>query len=113
MDFMKKLILSAAFAALSSPALADMPNYDVKAHCNAVANFGGSSSQMILNGCYQQEQSSYNELKPIWDRLPAAVRKHCNEVARFGSPGSYMILNGCVQQEASASKANDNFVFKR
>lgn len=110
---MKSIILFFALAAFSSTVMADMPDFDVKAHCNEVANFGGSSSQMILSGCYHQEQASYNARKPIWDRLPAAVRKHCNEVAKFGSPGSYLILSGCVQQESTASKANDNFVFRR
>lgn len=111
---MKRILFTCVVAGLSCSAMAEMPNYNVKAHCSEVANFGGAPSQLILSGCYQQEQSSYDALKGAWEKLPAATRKHCDSVARFGSgAGSYLILKGCVDQELSASKVNDNFVFKR
>lgn len=98
---------------VAAPAQAEMPIYDVKGHCEAVAAFGGSPSQSLLNGCLNMEQSAYNRLKPVWDTLPTAMQNHCDQVATFGGGGSYSLLSGCVDQEISAAKANENFRFKR
>ena len=100
-----------AVAFFATPAFAEMPNYDVKAHCQQVAGMGGGS-QMILQGCFQQEQSSYNSLKPTWDSLSPTMRNHCNQVASMGG-GSYMILKGCVDMELNSANANKSFEFKR
>ncbi len=103
-------LLSVGFTSLAH---ADMPHYDVEAHCRSVAAIGGAPSQMILQGCYQQEQSSYNALKPRWDTLPGSLKAYCNDVATLGGDGSYMMLNGCVQQEEASANANSGFQFKR
>jgi hypothetical protein len=106
-------LLLIAAVAFAWPAAAEMPNYDVGGHCKKVAAFGGTSSQMILNACYRQEQSAYNGLKPTWDQLPAMIRAHCDQVAKFGGGGSFMILQACIEQERTAAHANDDFQFQR
>jgi hypothetical protein len=90
-----------------------MPNYDVGGHCKKIATFGGTSSQVILNACYQQEQSAYNGLRPAWRQLSAMTRAHCDQVAKFGGDGSFMILQACIEQERTAAHANDDFQFQR
>ncbi|MFI5020763.1 MAG: hypothetical protein ACHQRJ_03780 [Alphaproteobacteria bacterium] len=96
----------------AAPALAEMPRYDVAAHCKAIAEVGGAPSEAIRQGCYQQEQAAYDALKPRWDQLEAAMRQHCDQIARAGGRGSYAILEGCIQQEIEAGKANKGFEFK-
>lgn len=99
-------------AAWSGAASADgPPRYDVKAHCDAVASATGASSEMIRQGCFQQEQQSYNRIKQLWGELPSATQQHCDQVARAASSGSYMILSGCIDQELASRGANDNFEF--
>lgn len=94
-------------------ARAEMPDYDVNAHCKAIAAFGGAPSQTLLNACLQQEQAAYDHLKPSWDALPVAMREHCNSIARFGGPGSFTLLDACVDQENAAARNNATFQFKR
>ncbi|TAJ90421.1 hypothetical protein [Reyranella sp.] len=110
---MKMIAAAVAVFVMTAPAWADMPIYDVKKHCDAVAAFGGTPSQSILNGCLNMEQSAYDRLKPVWNTLPTAMQNHCDQVATFGGGGSYSLLSGCVDQEISAAKANENFRFKR
>lgn len=90
-----------------------MPYYDVTAHCQALARFGGAPSQLVLQGCYQQEQGAYDALKVQWEQLPAGMQQHCDGLARFAGPGSYLILQGCVTQEISAGRSNQDFQFRR
>lgn len=97
----------------ASGAWADMPNYDVEAHCHKVAAFGGAPSQSVMNGCLHMEQSAYDHLKPVWDSLPKAMRDHCDQVATFGGPGSFSVLQGCIDMERNAQKQNEQFKFKR
>jgi hypothetical protein len=89
-----------------------LPRYDVKAHCDKIASFGGNPSEMIRQGCFQQEQSAYDSLKASWNGLPATVQSHCDKVARFGGGGTYMILQGCIQQELAAKRSNENSTFR-
>ena len=106
-------LLGLALAAWALPARAEMPNYDVKAHCTQIASYGGSLSQSLLQTCYQQEQSAYDALKPSWDQLPAAMRQHCNQIASYGGTGSFSLLRTCVQQENAAARQNGEFQFRR
>jgi len=56
---MIRYLISVAVMAFALPAIAqDLPRYDVKAHCDQVASFTGSPSEMIRQGCFQQEQAS-------------------------------------------------------
>ncbi len=114
---MKKKVLAvmmlAVLAGAPATARAEMPDYDTAGYCQAVASFGGVPSEMIRNGCLQQEQAAYNELKSTWDALPATLRAHCNQVARFTGPGSFMLLKGCVDQELDAAQQNQQFKFQR
>jgi hypothetical protein len=113
-ETMKVRILAAiALTVAAAAARAEMPDYDVKAHCQRISAIGGTPSQMILQGCYQQEQAAYDALKPMWDTLPAALRAHCDHIARIGGGGTFMILQGCIEQETSAAQQNDKFQFKR
>ena len=106
------LALVAAWA-FPVAAFAEMPDYDVKPHCNRVASVGGGMSQMILQGCYQEEQSAYDQLKPMWDKLLPQLREHCDQIAKVGGGGSFTILQGCVQEELQARKQNQQFQFRR
>lgn len=87
----------------------DMPRFDVEAHCEEVAEFGGGSHQ-IYNGCIQIEQGAYNSLKGRWANVSSRIRNHCHEVASFGG-GSYQILQGCVQMEEDAAGNRQSFSF--
>ena len=98
---------------LAAGARAEMPNYDVDAHCKEIASLGGESSQLMLNACYKQEQAAYDQLKPTWDQLPAAMRAHCDRIASLGGGGSFLMLNACVDQEQQAAQQNGSFKFKR
>lgn len=89
-----------------------LPRYDVDAHCKVISEVGGTGSQMILQGCYQQEQMHYDRTKQIWDDLPKQMRSHCDQIARAGG-GSYMILAGCIDQEKASAQSNQNFKFNR
>lgn len=112
----RTLFITAILALCTLPriALAEMPDYDVQSHCAQVASFGGGgTSQMILQGCYRQEQAAYDALKPSWDQLPPQMRQHCDQVAKSGGNGSFMILQGCVRQELDATKQNTDFKFRR
>jgi hypothetical protein len=105
------VVAAVAFGATSSHAA--MPNYDPAFHCARVASFGGAPSEVIRNTCLQQEQEAYNDLKPKWDGLPAALRAHCDRVASFGGGGTFVILKTCVEQELEAAQQNRQFQFQR
>ena len=92
-------------------AMADMPRYDVKAHCAEIASFGGSYSESLNQSCFEMEQVAYDGLKPGWDALPSAMRTHCDEIARFGESGSYSLLEACIQQEAKAASSPKSFKY--
>ncbi|QTP60943.1 hypothetical protein HNO53_20825 [Billgrantia antri] len=89
----------------------EMPRYDVEAHCEEIASFGGEFSNMTYNGCIQMEQSAYDGLKGQWASLPGNIQRHCDEIATFASPGSYSTLQGCVQMEVSAGQNRGQFSF--
>lgn len=105
------LPLAIAVALSGASALADMPRYDVEAHCTEIAGFGGTYSHSLFNGCMDQEQSAYDTLKEAWSTLPAEIRAHCDEIAAFSSPGSYALLQGCVQMERSAGQQRKTFQY--
>lgn len=99
--------------ALVLPALGGdvMPRFDVPAHCEAVASFGGTHSAMMEEQCMKMEQADYNALKPRWPELPASVKEHCLQVAGFGGQPSYVMLNQCVKMELEAGSAGTEFKF--
>jgi hypothetical protein len=88
-----------------------VPRYNVDAHCKEVASVGGNYSEMLFGACMDEEQGSYNSLKPAWSHLPGAMRAHCDEVATVGGSGSYMLLKACVDQEQAAARSNANKSF--
>ena len=90
---------------------ADMPRYDVKAYCTQLAGLGGTYSEMMYDGCFQQEQSAYDGLKTQWDALPARMQDYCDQIATVGGGGSYMMLDGCVQMEKSAGGTSNEFKY--
>jgi len=87
----------------------EVPRFDVEAHCEEVAEFGGGSHQ-IFNSCMQMEQNAYNGLKGQWANTSGRIRNHCQEVAEFGG-GSYQILQSCMQMEESAAGNRETFSF--
>lgn len=90
----------------------DIPVYDVNSYCEEVASVGGSSSQSVKRGCFQMEQSAYDEVKEVWHSVPDETRSYCDEVASIGG-GSYSTLNGCIAMESRARQENENFEFTR
>lgn len=92
---------------------AEVPRFDVEAHCEKIASFGGSYSAVLDEACFAQEQQAYDRLKPMWPQLPAEMAAHCEKIASFGGPGSYTLMEACVQQEmqASGGKAGRTFKF--
>lgn len=90
---------------------AEMPRFDVEAHCQQVASVTGSSSNTLYNSCVDMEQSAYNGLKGQWASLPASVRNHCKDVASVTGPGSYSLLESCVDMEVSAGSNRSEFSF--
>jgi hypothetical protein len=106
------VVAGALVCAPAGQAAAEMPNYDAEAHCKRMANYSGTPSQSLLNGCLRLEQTAYDELKPAWDALPAATRAHCDRLAKVRG-GSYSLLQGCVRLEQDAQKDNEQFKFKR
>lgn len=111
---MKHALLAALASAFTvSAALAqEMPRYDVGAYCDQVASITGSTSELLRNGCFNQEQSSYDGLKARWSTIPPNVQSYCNEVATVAGGGSYLLLNGCVQQELAAKRSNESTHFR-
>lgn len=121
---MKKYLASAAIVlnigllfspvAHAAPQDDSIPVYDVPAYCARISKLSGMPSQMLLQGCYQMEQDSYNALHPVWATLPVAMRRYCTRIAASSmSNASYMLLNGCVEMEQQSTVANQNFQFKR
>ena len=104
------LILSALVVPLwlVTPAVAvELPNYDPEAYCDRVMEMSGGS-MMIRNGCIQNEQTAYDDLKESWGSLPEATANYCARVGEM-SGGSYMIAKGCVTNETDASQAPKSF----
>lgn len=93
---------------VSMPAYA-VPKYDVEGWCRQVASVGGSFSNMMFNGCIEQEQSSYDSLRTLWARVPPQTQEWCDQVARVGGNGSYMMLSGCIEQETNAASSTPKF----
>jgi len=89
-----------------------LPRFDVQAHCEEIAAFGGSYSASSYNGCIQMEQSAYNSLKQSWGRVPQRIRTHCLEIARYGGGGDYSSLEGCIEMETNASRNRQQFKFE-
>ena len=88
-----------------------MPRFDVEAHCNEIASFGGAFSESLNSACFEQEQDAYDGLKSDWDRLPTDMKQHCQEIAEFGGGGSYSLLQACIQQEAEAAAKPKTFSY--
>ncbi|KFF50222.1 hypothetical protein GY26_03340 [Gammaproteobacteria bacterium MFB021] len=113
---MKRLFLGAlllASLAVGTAHADKLPRYDVEGYCNQVAQVGGSFSNLTYNGCIQMEQSAYNNLKPVWAKLPASMRQGCDDIANVGTPGgSYSTLYGCVQMETNAANNRQSFNFE-
>jgi hypothetical protein len=106
---MKKI--AAVLLVLPVLAHAEMPDYDVKSYCARISSMGGASSQMVKQGCFENEQAAYNHVKPVWDSLSTETRNYCQRIAHY--TGSYAALEGCVDMEQSAQQSNGDFTFKR
>jgi hypothetical protein len=96
----------------SGPALAAAPHFDAKAHCDAVARFGGGFSETLMDSCMNMEQSAYDAVRSSYDDLPSNLRMHCENVAKFGGPGSYSLLKSCIDMERRAGDRNNGRSFR-
>ncbi|MDR5887576.1 hypothetical protein [Vreelandella janggokensis] len=110
---MKPAVLAIALlAGLASTANAqEIPRFDVEAHCDNIARFGGDFSNITYNGCIDMEQSAYNNLKNRWGDVPTGIRSECMNIATFGGTGDYMTLQGCIDMETSAANNQSEFSF--
>lgn len=88
-----------------------IPDFDPMATCRAMNQASGAPSQFLLNGCLQNEQRSYDELKTLWPTLTPAMQTTCERIAAV-SP-SYFLLIGCVRNELRAAEQNQQFQFRR
>lgn len=88
----------------------ELPRFDVEAHCQELASFGGSSNVMF-NTCIEMEQQAYNGLKDRWAGLPAGIRNECTDLASFGG-GDYSMLATCVKMETQAAANKKSFSFE-
>ena len=91
----------------------EVPFYSVEQWCDKVAKSAGPRSELIYDGCVNQEQSAYDTLKRVWNTLPTQTQTWCDRVARSGGVGSYMLLNGCREQEITAAGENSKRQFRR
>ena len=89
-----------------APAGPPIPFYLVESWCQKVAKSVGAMSEVIYGGCIDQEQSAHDDLKRLWNTLPAQTQNWCDRVARSTGDGSYVLLNGCVGQEITAGQEN-------
>lgn len=110
---MKKIVLALAALALASfvgvAHAQELPRYDVPAYCKTIAAYGGGSSA-LYNGCMQNEQTAYDDLKANWAGLSAQIKAYCTEIAAFGG-NSYALFQGCVQNETAAADAPTTFKY--
>lgn len=84
-----------------------IPRYDVKGHCNELANFDGTYSQMVMSSCLGLEQTAYNKIKKNWSKIPNSIRLYCNQLATFGGSGSsYSVFESCIEIETGAARRN-------
>jgi GYF domain 2/Protein of unknown function (DUF2939) len=90
-----------------------VPFYSVESWCQKVAKSGGAMSEVIYGGCINQEQSAHDDLKKLWNTLPAQTQNWCDRVARSTGDGSYVLLNGCVGQEITVGQENSKGQFRR
>lgn len=105
------VLISTVIAA--SPVLAqEMPRYDPVGWCKRVAEVAGGGSSWLEKSCFDQEQTAYDKLKPLWGTIPTKTQKWCDQVARSGGRGSYTMLEQCVDTEFFAKQKNDNSKFK-
>jgi len=95
-----------------SPELWPIPKFNVNAMCEKLATSSGKTSEMVRQGCYQQEQASYNTVKNLWMKIPLSMQEECVAIAKASGSGSYMVLDGCITQEMSSKDSNENFQFK-
>jgi len=69
--------ISAAAVALGMSLCAEtahaQPHYDVENWCRTVASSSGDYSDVINNGCMEQEQSSYDYVKTSWTSLSQSI----------------------------------------
>ncbi|MBC6436717.1 MAG: hypothetical protein GDA52_00950 [Rhodobacteraceae bacterium] len=77
--------LAVSVGATATLAFAQIPRYDVEAHCDMIAGFGGTYSNEMYNFCIQSEQAAYNALQPMWDSVPGRIQTHCKQIATFAS----------------------------
>ena len=104
-----RIAVFAAVVIWASPALAEIPHFDVEGRCDEVAGFGGTYSNAMFNFCINAEQDAYDALKAYWASLPPTIQEHCKEIATFGSPGSYEMLKFCVDEERDAGSNRSTF----
>ena len=104
-------VLVAAGSALPSASSAQMPRYDVPAHCEEIAGIDGTHSNSLYNSCMKMEQQAYDALKARWSALNESIRRHCDEIATVARPGSYSMLASCVGMEESAGSNKETFSY--
>jgi len=105
--------LTFAAATIAAAASERLPIYSPERWCEHVARATGARSELVYGGCLDEEQSSYDALKPRWGDLSAQTQRWCNQVATAPGSGSYLILRGCVDEELKAAHENAQRQFRR
>ncbi len=101
------LIAAAGSATAQTPAGEDvLPGHDVDAACAALADKsaknGGTSRNVTMNLCLQEEQEGYDTSKLLWDRISPLRRRECLQHASgFGQANYYRALGGCLEAKGA------------
>jgi len=95
------ILALALFAALSAPALADMPQFDTSKYCQGVSQVVGGS-YAIEASCVDMENEARAKIEG--GEVEPKIMAYCANVASV-SGGSYSILQSCIEMENEAKGA--------
>lgn len=100
---MRKIVILAAclVAYTCTVQAAELPQYDIKATCKEIADFGGHSNVIELQ-CRKDEQAAARRLTKR--DVPVSIMQTCDEVSRTMGEGSYTILEQCIKDELKAKE---------
>jgi hypothetical protein len=96
---LQMLAVMVAVAAQTKARALDVPDFDVYAHCQKVAAYGGTFSESSYEDCSRVEQDALVSMLQKWSDLPGSIRRYCLRVTRFGGDRSYSTLKECVDFE--------------
>jgi len=78
-------------------------SFDTDAHCNRIANVGGTHSNTLELSCRKREAADKDAVQQMY--APDTVREHCERIAQVGGTGSYGLLKTCITREIADKDA--------